>query len=75
MVIQEFLFRKDSRTVTVPFPAKPIHSVKCTDCGFDGLASQLKKSYGNVRCPVCDSELWFMQPIHYANGETVDADE
>ena len=71
MEIREFLFRKDSRTTTVPFPAKPIHSVKC-NCGFDGLASQLIKAYGQIKCPVCNSGSLFTDPIHLANGELWD---
>ena len=76
MEIREFLFRKDSRTTTVPFPPKPIYAIKCK-CGFDGLASQLvKDAYGTVlRCPLCGEWVICKHPIFKANGDEVDFNE
>jgi hypothetical protein len=76
MEIKEFEFRKDNRVITVPFPARPIHSVKCTECGFDGLASQLVRTHmRNVKCPVCGLEQHYANPIYYANGDNIDDDQ
>jgi hypothetical protein len=72
MEIKEFEFRKDNRVITVPFPPKPIHTVKC-NCGFDGLASQLARVHSRfIKCPLCGAEQYYPHPIYYANGENVD---
>jgi hypothetical protein len=75
MEIKEFEFRKDNRVITVPFPAKPIHSVKCDVCGFDGLASQLIRTHlRHLKCPLCGAQQYYPNPIYYANGENIDHD-
>jgi predicted RNA-binding Zn-ribbon protein involved in translation (DUF1610 family) len=69
MEIKEFLFRKDNRVITVPFPARDIVSVKCTECGFDGFASQLIQSgYINVKCPVCGDGVFLSSTPYLADG-------
>ena len=75
MEIREFLFRKDSRTTTVPFPPKPIYAIKCK-CGFDGLASQMVRcELRFLSCPLCSKQVFFNRPIFKANGDEVDFDE